>query len=182
MKIATPVPSSGYAFDDHATRRAYERARRGTLIALLFRVAAWFALLVVAQAVETEEQLLEGAAAFLLVPASLLLIGPGRRLLWMISVGRVLRSHSWQQCGVTRCDGVRSDGGTPVQVQVFGADGAALSTSVMTARTWRMRRPQPSLLAEGAWFAGDLARGGVIAGPGGRVLMGVRSTSEPKLS
>lgn len=182
MKIAAPVPSSGYAFDDDATRRAYERARRGTLIALLFRVAAWFALLVVAQAVETEEQLLEGAAAFLLVPASLLLIGPGRRLLWMISVGRVLRSYPWQQCGVTRCDGMRPDGGTPVQVQVLGADGAATSASVMTARTWRMRRPQPGLLAEGAWFAGDLARGGVIAGPGGRVLMGVRSTSKPKLS
>ena len=66
-------------------------------------------------------------------------------------------------------------------MQVFGGGGEALSTSAMTARTWRLRRPHSRLLEEAAWFAGDADRGGVLAGPGGGVLMSVRRTPEPKL-
>jgi hypothetical protein len=182
VKTNTSVPLSSCAFDDAATRRTYERMRRRALVSLLCRVGIWFALLVVAKVVETDSQLVEGAASFLLIPSALLLIGPGRRLRWMISVGRVLKSCPWQRCDVTCPDGVRSDSGTPVRVRFFGGNDEVLSESVMTARTWRVRRPRAGLLSDGVWFAGDPTRGGVIARAGGYVLMSVQHAPQPKFN
>jgi hypothetical protein len=181
MTTVPPVPLDNCAFGDPMTRRTYERVRLRVVVSLIGRVATWVALLVVAKAVETDAQLVEGTASFLLLPGSLVSIGPARRLLWMQSVGNALKAYPWQQCAVTHQGGVRVYKGTPVQVQVFGGSGDVLHTSVMTARTWRLRRPRSGLLAKGTWFAGDPNRGGVIATPGGRVLMSVRHTMELEL-
>lgn len=116
MKTAIPVPLSKCAFDDPATRRTYARVRRRVLISLLCRVGTWFALLVVAKVVETDSQLLEGTAAFLLIPGAFLPVGPAKRLLWMNSLDSALKSYPWQHCVATCQDGARVDSGTPVQV------------------------------------------------------------------
>ncbi|MFG2137665.1 hypothetical protein [Streptomyces sp. NPDC048650] len=167
MKTDIPVPLTKCAFDDPATRHAHERARRKALRSVLLRVGVWLALLVVAKVVESDSQLIEGTAAFLLIPAVFLPLGPAKALLWMRSVEGVLRSFPWQHCAVLRSQDAR----TAVQLRL--ADGAdeAFLTPVMAARTWRRRKRWSGEPEDGAWFAGAPDRGGVIARPGGHGVM-----------
>jgi hypothetical protein len=169
-----PVPVAKCAFDDPGTRSMHERARRRALVNLLVRAGGWIALLIVARTVETDEQLVEGAASFLLIPTAFLLSGPARKLRWLRSMETVLRSFPWQHCVVTRDQGSQVSSGTAVRVGL-GADASDEHWSAtMSARTWRLRRPRPGRLEDGVWFAGGLDRGGVVARPGGEVLVTVQ--------
>ncbi|MEU9116704.1 hypothetical protein AB0D04_34380 [Streptomyces sp. NPDC048483] len=182
MKVEVPVPLAKYAFDDPATRHAFERARRRVLISLLVRVGVWLALLVVAKVVETDSQLIEGTAAFLLIPAAFLLVGPAKAVRWMGHVRGVLTSFPWQWCAVVRRKEAKVGAGTGVQLRLGDSGSGSGSgsgsepdwTPVMAARTWRRRKYWSRELEDGAWFAGDPDRGGVIARPGGHGLMTLR--------
>ncbi|MCZ1005641.1 hypothetical protein [Streptomyces lydicus] len=178
MKVAIPVPLTKCAYDDPATRDAFERARRGVLINLLVRAGVWLALLVVAKVVETDSQLVEGTAAFLLVPAAFLLVGPAKAVRWMGLVQGVLKSFPWQRCEVVRRQDAKVGAGTGVQLGLGGSGGSGSGepdwTPVMAARTWRRRTRWSPELEGDAWFAGAPDQGGVIARPGGHGLMTLR--------
>lgn len=174
MKTESRLPLAKCAYDDPVTRGACERIRRRARISLLCRVGGWLAVVVVAIAVETDAQLVEGLASFLTIPGAFLLAGPAKVLRWMSAVEVVLKSHPWQHCVVTAEREVRSTNGTPVQLDVVDQSGDTRGSSVMAARTWRLGKPRAGLLTDGAWFAGDPQRGGVIAWAGGRPLATVR--------
>lgn len=171
MMTDVPVPLAKCAFDDPATRHAHERARRKVLRGALLRIGVWLALLVVAKVVESDSQLIEGTASFLLIPAAFLLVGPARALLWMRTVEGVLRSFPWQRCAVVRSQDARGRTGSAVQLRLAGGDDEAFLTPVMAARTWRRRKRWSGAVEDGAWFAGAPDRGGVIARPGGHGVM-----------
>ncbi len=175
MKTDVPVPMAKCAFDDPGTRRICERARRRALINLLVRAGVCLALLVVARTVETDGQHVEGAASFFLMPAAFLLVGPARKWHWLRAVETVLRSRPWQHCVVAREQGARVSSGTAVRVGLGTDVGdeywSEYWSATMAARTWRLRRPRAGQLEDGAWFAGDPDRVGVVARPGGQVLV-----------
>ncbi|GGY48849.1 hypothetical protein GCM10010384_63890 [Streptomyces djakartensis] len=175
MKTEATVPMAKLAFDDPGTRRMFERSRRRALMNLLVRAGGWTALLIVARTVETNAQLIEGAASFLLIPTAFLLAGPARKLRWLRAIETALRSFPWQHCVVAPEQGSQVGAGTAVRVGL-GAAGDEHQSASMAARTWRLRRPRAKQLENGAWFAGDLDRGGVIARPGGQVLVSVQRT------
>ncbi len=170
MKTDAPVPMGKRAFDDPGTRLTCERARRRALINLAVRAGVWMALLIAARTVETDAQLVEGMASFLLIPTAFLLAGPAKKLRWLRTVEAVLRSCPWQYCVVAREQGVPVNSGAGVRVQLDAHTAEEPRSATMAARTWRIRRPKPGRLEKAAWFAGDLDRGGVIAMSGGHVL------------
>ncbi|WP_328501395.1 hypothetical protein OG828_14800 [Streptomyces sp. NBC_00457] len=174
MKTDVPVPVVKCAFDDPGTRLMHERVRRRALVNLLFRAVGWIALLIVARTVETDAQLVEGTASFLLIPTAFLLSGPARKLRWLRSIEPMLRSFPWQHCVVTRDQGTQVSRGTGVRVGLGADAGDKEWSGIMSARTWRRRRPRSRQLEDGVWFAGGLDRGGVVAKPGGEVLMTVQ--------
>jgi hypothetical protein len=163
-----------YAFDDSGTRREHERSRRRALVNLLARAGGWIALLIVARTVETDAQLVEGTASFLLIPTAFLLSGPARKLRWLRTIEIVLRSFPWQYCVVTREQGAQVSSGAAVRVELGADAGDEHGSAIMSARTWRLRRPRSGQLENGVWFAGGLDRGGVVARPGGQVLVTVQ--------
>ncbi|MEV0096618.1 hypothetical protein [Streptomyces sp. NPDC050738] len=85
-------------------------------------------------------------------------------------IRKVLRSYRWEyREGVRRTQGAKEAMG--VAVQLRSADDDAGWTRGMVARNplkWNRWTPE---LEHGAWFAGDLPFGGVIALPGGNALM-----------
>jgi hypothetical protein len=174
VKTDVPVPMAKCAFDDPGTRRVCERARRRAFINLLVRVGIWMALLIVASTVETDAQHVEGAASFLLIPTAFLLSGPANKLRWLRTVDSVLRSFPWQHCVVAREQGAQVSRGAAVRVGLGADAGNERWSATMAARTWRLRRPRPGHLEGGAWFAGAPDRGGVVARPGGQVLVTVQ--------
>ena len=174
MKTQAPVPMTKCAFDDPGTHDTYERLRRNALISLLVRLAGWVALLIVACTVETDAQLVEGAASFLLIPTAFLLAPPAKKLRRLRSVETVLRSFHWQRCAVVREQDAGRSNGAGVRVGLADDGGHERWSGTLSARTWRLRRPRSKQLQDAAWFAGDLDRGGVIARSGGQVLMIVR--------
>ncbi|WP_158714631.1 hypothetical protein [Streptomyces sp. NRRL S-474] len=170
MKTDPAVPMTKCAFDDQETRLTFGRTRRRALINLWVRAGGWIGLLIVARTVETDAQLIEGAASFLLIPTAFLLAGPAKKLRWLRTVEAVLRSCPWQYCVVAREQGVPVNSGAGVRVQLDAHTAEEPRSATMAARTWRIRRPKPGRLEKAAWFAGDLDRGGVIAMSGGHVL------------
>ncbi|GAA2606131.1 hypothetical protein [Streptomyces tubercidicus] len=174
MKSDVPLPLAKCAFDDPATRRAYQRDRRKTLINLLVRLGVWVALLIVAKCVESDEQLIEGLAAFLLIPMALLLIGPSVRLLWLYSLKNiVLVSRPWQRCEVIRRRDTKVAKGFAVEIRLVDEEDELSKSPVMGAFTGHLHNRWPKKLEEGTWFAGTHELGGVIARPGGQLLMRV---------
>ena len=171
MKTDVPVPLAKCAFDDPATRHAHERARRKAVVSLLTRIAVWLILLIVATVVESDSQLIEGTASFLLIPTVFLWVGPAKALVWMRSVENVLKSFPWQRCSVVRRHDAQVRTGTGVQLRLGDFDNESLVTPVMAARTWRRRKRWSGKLEDAAWFAGSPDRGGIIARPGGHGVM-----------
>jgi hypothetical protein len=174
MKTDAPVPMTKCAFDDAGTRRTCERARQRALIDLLVRVAGWTALLIVSRTVETDAQLVEGAASLLLIPTAFLLAAPAKKLRWLRTVETVLRSFPWQHCVLVREQDAQVRGGAAVRVGLYSDGGDERWSAALAARTWRLRRPRPRQFEAAAWFAGDLDRGGVVARSGGQVLVTVQ--------
>ncbi|MBT2490896.1 hypothetical protein J7E96_20730 [Streptomyces sp. ISL-96] len=182
--LSVPLPLAECAFDDPATRQGFEKVRRRARISLLIRVAVWLGLLIVATAFKEEEtQLVSGAASFLLIPTAFLLPAPGRALLWLRAVEKVLKSHPWRYCSAVRRPDAKVSAGTAVQLRFGdGGDGGDAGdgrngvgdegwTPVLAAGTWRLRKRWSKELEYGAWFAGNPGRGGVLALPGGHRLM-----------
>ncbi|MDG4856966.1 hypothetical protein P8605_02120 [Streptomyces sp. T-3] len=176
MKVAVPLPLTKVAFDDPATREAFERARRRAVINLLVRFAVWLVLLIVAVAgPDDEAQLVRGLGSFLFMVWSFFLIGPGRAVRWYAAVGAALRSGPWQHGIAVRRPGVKVGGGTAVEVRLDEESASAGDATakqehrhpVLAARTWRRRRRWAADLEQAAWFVGDPERGGVLALPGG---------------
>ncbi|MGW8555646.1 hypothetical protein [Streptomyces tubercidicus] len=174
MKSDIPLPLAKCAFDDPATLSAYQRERRKALINLAVMLGVWVALLIVAKCVESDAQLIEGLAAFLLIPMSLLLLAPPIRLIWLyVFKNTVLVARPWQRCEVIRRRDVKVAKGFAVEVRLVG-EGDELSKSlVMGAFTGHWCNRWSKKLEEGTWFAGTPELGGVIARPGGQVLMKV---------
>jgi hypothetical protein len=131
-------------------------------------------LLIVARTVETDTQLVEGTASFLLIPTAFLLSGPARKLHWLRSTETALRSFPWQHCVVAREQGAQVSSGAAVRVGLGADAGDERWSETMAARTWRLRRPGQGQLEDAAWFAGDPDRGGVVARPGGQILATVQ--------
>jgi len=163
-----------YAYDDPETRHTCERARQRSLTNLLVRLAGWISLLIVACLVETDAQLVEGAASFLLIPTAFLLAAPAKKLRWLRTVETVMRSFPWQHCVLVHEQDAQVRNGTAVRVRLHPGRGDERRSAPLVARTWRLRRPRPRQLEAAAWFAGDPDRGGVVAGSGGQVLVTVQ--------
>ncbi|MET9513050.1 hypothetical protein ABZX62_32150 [Streptomyces flavidovirens] len=170
--LSVPLPLAKCAFDDPATRRAYEKVRRRARVSLWIRVAVFLALLIVAKAFKEEEtQLVSGTASFLLIPTAFLLAGPAKRLHWLRAVGSVLKSRPWMYCSAVRRPDAKVYAGTAVQLRFDDRRSDEGETPVLAARTWRRRRRWSGEFEHGAWFAGSPDDGGVLALPGGQRLM-----------
>ncbi|MGW0550012.1 hypothetical protein [Streptomyces altiplanensis] len=90
------------------------------------------------------------------------------------TIDTVLRTRSWEyETSVRRARRGKVSGGIPVQVRTGDGDGDW--TPVMVARAPFRWRRWSGETEGGAWFAGGLARGGVLALPGGHGLTLVRS-------
>ncbi|MET9516913.1 hypothetical protein [Streptomyces sp. NPDC002994] len=170
--LSVPLPLAKCAFDDPATRQAYEKARRRARVSLLIRVAVFLALLIVATAFKGEEtQLVSGTASFLLIPTAFLLAGPAKTLHWLRAVESVLKSSPWRYCSVVRRQDAKVGASTAVQLRLGDGNSDEGWSPVLAARTSRRRTRWSGQFEHGAWFAGNSDRGGVLALPGGQRLM-----------
>ncbi|NBE51970.1 hypothetical protein [Streptomyces boluensis] len=181
VKSAVPLPLAKHAFDDPATQQLWSKSFRVTLTNLLIRAAIWLACLGTAIVGPDRDgaQLVTGVASFLSMITAFLLLGPARKLQWLLAVSRVLKSGPWRTCTAVRVPDAKVPVGIPVQVQVGSeedAEGAedagdgAVSKGqrLLAARTWRRRVPWSDELGRQAWVVhDDPSLPGVLARPGG---------------
>ncbi|HYH33061.1 MAG TPA: hypothetical protein VD903_22040 [Pseudonocardia sp.] len=174
-----PVPEANVAFAHAGTRQAWERTRRR----VVRRTWLWSGLFLVALvgglaltvATSSADRPLRSAGPALVTVALLVYLGALWACLWALSRLRqarsVLEACPWQPlAGVRRITGTTEPTGVAVQLRAPGGDWSA-SLSARDPRRWNRWDPE---LEEGAWFAGDLRTGGVLALPGGDGLMTVQ--------
>ncbi|WP_327353045.1 hypothetical protein [Streptomyces sp. NBC_01304] len=170
------LPLEKCAFDHPETRRNWQRAR--------LRAGAMLPLVVILLLVTLTVMGLLGdhprtqpmwmrIAGFVCVIAApfifalaLYSLGPIIRLR---RIRRILREHPWEyRAAVRPCPGVNDTMALPVQLRT-DPDGDWSRT--MRAINPLQRKRWTGEMEHGAWFAGNLEDGGVIAAPGGRDLM-----------
>ncbi|MFF4525599.1 hypothetical protein [Streptomyces bluensis] len=169
------LPTTSCAFDDPVTRSSLQEAWRRALIRFAVWVAVWVLLLVVVGVTRDSGMETVQTVAVILALIGLRPLGlSALSLRCLQGIEAVLRIRPWQFHGpVRRVPRVRGRGGVPVQIRIGeGEDGWA---PVMVARAPFRSRRWMGEMENGAWFAGDLDRGGVLALPGGRGLMAVRT-------
>jgi hypothetical protein len=164
------LPAGTRALDDPETRSAHLAAWRRGLVRLVAWTVVW--LLLTLAVILTDDRDLETVRAVLL-----LLMFAGLRPLALASlslqtlraIDTTLGDRPWQYCpAVRRVRGTRMRGGIPVQLRT--GDGEDDWTPVMKARAPFRWRRWTAELENGAWFAGDVERGGVLALPRGRAM------------
>ncbi|WP_031481483.1 hypothetical protein [Streptomyces bicolor] len=167
---SAPLPAGSRAVDDPQTGAVLVTTWRRGLVRLVVWTVVW-ALLTLAVIVIRDRDLETVRAVFLLLmfvslrPLALASLS----MQTVRAIDTALGQHSWQYCeSVRRVRGTRVRGGIPVQIKV--GDGEDDWSPVMKARAPFRWRRWTAEMESGAWFAGDVERGGVVALPGGRAL------------
>ncbi|MFM9370774.1 hypothetical protein [Streptomyces sp. Da 82-17] len=178
MKTQVPLPMTKYAYDDPATREAWSRAKRLTLVNFLVRAVIWVGLLVTAMVGPDRDgsQVVTGLAAFLSMITAFLLIRPARKLQWLLVVGRVLKSGPWRPVTAVRRPAVKVASGLPVELLPGAAEAdeqVGKEPRVVAARTWRRRVPWSDEASQECWIvtSEDPRLPSVLARPGGTDLV-----------
>lgn len=167
---SAPPPTAPRAVDDPQTQSVLVATWRRGLVRLVTWTVVW-ALLTLAVIVIRDRDLETVRAVFLLLMfVSLRPLALASLAMQCVrAIDTTLGNHSWQYCtSVRRVRGTRVRGGIAVQAKV--GDGEGDWTPVMKARAPFRWRRWTAELENGAWFAGDVRRGGVLALPGGRAL------------
>ncbi|GGZ39217.1 hypothetical protein [Streptomyces poonensis] len=89
-------------------------------------------------------------------------------------IRRILEAHPWQPIpGARRQPLVKDASGVPIQLQLSTMTKPSKSSDIMSARGIVHRRRWPEAMEQGAWYAGDAEKHGVLALPDGSELMEV---------
>ncbi|MFC4494157.1 hypothetical protein ACFPA8_08420 [Streptomyces ovatisporus] len=191
------LPLTEVAFDDPETRDAWERTRRSVSRRLWFRSLLWSAALVLGLAVssltsdEAKPVSSIGPLVFTVGMFGLLFsLYTCRGALSRVRRARsVLEACPWQALPAVRRitgGGVREGTGVVVQfrsphtarttddAEGWYSDEHGTWSPTMSARNPLRWNRWDAELEKGAWFAGDLQLGGVLARPGGQGLMTVQ--------
>lgn len=194
MESDPQLPLTKVAFDDPGTRKVWTATRRRVRLKLWL----WSALLVAALALSgvlAEVRWGDGNArgdnsvggaiggvALLAYPFALYACcGALSRLRKARSI---LEAYPWRSLpAVRKLSGTKEATGVPVQFRLpdgeepggsestyVDDDGSVWSQSMSARNPLRWNR-WDTAMEKGAWFAGDVERGGVLALPGGRCLM-----------
>jgi hypothetical protein len=193
------LPSEPVAFDEPGTRAAWKATRR-RVVAKLWVWSVLFVAALVLSGVFAEVRWgdgardgnsvggLIGAPAVLAYPLALYTCrGALSRL---TKARRILEAYPWQPLpAVRKLSGTKEAGGVPVQLCLpdgherhgkstyVDDDGSAWSESMCARDPLRWNRWDESM-ERGAWYAGDLGLGGVLALPGGNALMTVQRRTQ----
>ncbi|MFJ9131338.1 hypothetical protein ACIRJS_45425 [Streptomyces sp. NPDC102340] len=170
------LPLEKRAFDHPETRRNWRRARRRARRTVALEVIGLLVFLAVvgllndgprSKPVWMRVVLLVCVIATPFVIAFVLYsLGP---ILRLRRIRRVLRDHPWEYCEAVRpCPGAKDVMGVLVQLRTDSGDGWS---GTMRAINPLRRKRWSGEMEQGAWFAGSLEAGGVIAVPGGCDLM-----------
>lgn len=191
MEAEPQLPMATWAFDHPETRAAWEKAHRR----VKGRLWLWSALIVAAVVVgivltpshQPAGRGNNSAGAAIIALAFLVylftLFSSLGALARLRMAREVLKAYAWQPIpGTRRLTGTREATGVVVQLRLpasaeCGAHGdryvdeeGAWSQSMCARNPLRWNR-WDAAMEQGAWFAGDLERGGVVALPGGHGLM-----------
>ncbi|GAA2967484.1 hypothetical protein [Streptomyces enissocaesilis] len=175
MKRQAHVSVTACAFEDPGTRMALQEAWRRARVRFVAWTAVWALLLVTVGVFKGGSTDAVAAVALFLMLVSLRpLVLSALSLRCLRTIDTVLRARPWEyKTSVRRARRGKASAGIPVQVRT--GDGEDDWTPVMVARAPFRWRRWSGEMESGAWFAGDLARGGVLALPGGHGLTLVRS-------
>lgn len=167
---SAPLPAGSRAFDDPGTRSAHLAAWRRGLVRLVTWTVVWLLLTLAVILIDDRDLETVRAVLLLLMFVSLRPLALASLSLQTLrTIDTTLGDHPWQYCpSVRRARGTRMRGGIPVQLQT--GDDEADWTPVLKARAPFRWRRWTAELENGAWFAGDAERGGVLALPGGRAM------------
>lgn len=195
-----PLPSAPVAFDEPGTQAVWKAMRR-RVVAKLWMWSVLFVAALVLSGVFAEVRWdgadardgnsaggLIGAAAVLAYPCALYsCCGALSRL---TKARRILEAYPWRPLpAVRKLSGTKEAGGVPVQFRLpdrherdgrstyVDDDGSAWSESMCARDPLRWNRWDESM-QRGAWYAGDLELGGVLALPGGNALMTVQRRTQ----
>lgn len=168
MTSEVEIPQAGVAWEDTATQRAVRRAERrvwrrfatwgggGAVVA----VAAWLPGISGLKVVSVLAVLVVGA--FITVHC--------RSLFWLARVKRILRLYPWEPRPYVRKRTYPNGGNTKVSALVQLYDPLTKWSPELKARDVWCGLSWNATFDDGAWFAGDLPFGGVMAKPGGDEL------------
>ncbi len=175
MKQEAQIPVTACAFDDPGTQAALQRAWRRARVRFGIWTVVWALLLVAVGVFRDGDMETVRAIALVLMLVSLRPLALSALSLQCLrTIDTVLRDRPWEyRASVRRARRGKVRAGIPVQVRT--GDGDDDWTPVMVARAPFRWRRWTGDMESGAWFAGDLARGGVLALPGGHGLTLVRS-------
>lgn len=175
MKQQAQDPVTARAFDDPETHAALQEAWRRARVRFGIWIVVWGLLLVAVGVFRGGSTDAVAAIALILMLASLRPLAlSALSLRCLRTIETVLRARPWEyKTSVRRARRGKVGAGIPVQVRT--GDGDDEWTPVMSARAPFRWRRWTGEMESGAWFAGDLQRGGVLALHGGRGLTLVRS-------
>lgn len=168
MPQSAPLPVGSRALDDPRTRDAHGAAWRRGLVRLVAWTVVWLLLTLAVLLVDDRDLETVRALLLLLMFVSLRPLALASLSLQTVrAMDKALGDHPWQYCpAVRRVRGTKMRGGIPVQLQT--GDRGTDWTPVLKARAPFRWRRWTAELENGAWFAGDVERGGVLALPDGR--------------
>jgi hypothetical protein len=182
MDVETSLPLVGSAIEHPGTGQALRRAR----LWVLTRTGLWLvgALVVaVGMGFLAEPSASDGPLTkvgslvaglllvFVFVPG--VLVGVGS-LLRLRGIRKILREYAWEaRPAVRRIEYVKELAGIPVTIE--NAAGEDEWGKVMVVRSAIRSNRWDRRMEKGAWFAGDVPLGGVVALPGGAEPMKIHS-------
>ncbi len=168
MTARTETSSGDTALDDPATQEAVRRVERR----IWLRFAKWFggSCLVALGAYLTGIGALVVVVALAFFTAVAFFQAHCRSLLWLARVKRVLRQYPWEPRPHVRKRRHPNGGNTKVSAIVQLYDPVTKWSPQLHARDVWCGLSWKATFDDGAWFAGDLPFGGVMAKPGGDEL------------
>jgi hypothetical protein len=168
MTSAVELPPSGTALDSAGTQEAVRRAERR----IWLRFAEWFGGSLVVM-LGTWLSGIDGLMALFvlaLFTAGAFLTVHCRSLFWLGRVKRILRLYPWESRPHVRKRRYPNGGNTKVSAIVQLYDPVTKWSPELRARDVWCGLSWKATFDDGAWFAGDMPFGGVMAKPGGDEL------------